>query len=133
MKAVQTDATEITYDDTTPVQKPLSIYYRTHVQNDGWQEFVADGMMSGTKGKNLRLEGIEIRLDNNAIGGSVEYRTHVQNDGWQDYVADGAMSGTTGRNLRLEAIQIRLTGAIAEKYEFIIVRIFKIKDGLAGQ
>ena len=117
MKAVQTDVTEITYEDTTPVQKPLSISYRTHVQNDGWQDFVADGMMSGTKGKSLRLEGIEIRLDNNAIGGGVEYRTHVQNDGWQDYVADGAMSGTTGRNLRLEAIQIRLTGAIAEKYD----------------
>ncbi len=102
---------------SNPVQKPLSISYRTHVQNEGWQEFVADGMMSGTKGKSLRLEGIEVRLNNNTIGGSVEYRTHVQNEGWQNYVADGAMAGTKGRSLRLEAIQIRLTGAIAEKYD----------------
>ena len=103
-------------NETQPEQK-LQISYRTHVQNEGWQDFVANGVMSGTKGKDLRLEAIEIRLDNNTIGGSVEYRTHVQNDGWQDYVADGAMSGTTSRNLRLEAIQIRLTGAIAENYD----------------
>ena len=69
------------------------------------------------RGRSLRLEGIEIRLDNNTIGGSVEYRTHVQNEGWQDYVADGAMSGTKGRSLRLEAIQVRLTGEMAEKYD----------------
>ncbi|CVI73101.1 Clostridial hydrophobic W [Clostridiales bacterium CHKCI001] len=95
-------------EDAIPGQKPLSISYRTHVQNEGWQEFVADGVMSGTKGKSLRLEGIEICLDNNAIGGSVEYRTHVQNEGWQDWVRDDTMSSTTGKNLRLEAIEIHL-------------------------
>ena len=79
-------------DLTTPVEEPLAVSYRTHVQNLGWQDFVSNGEMSGSKGKGLRLEGIEIRLDNNTIGGSIEYRTHVQNEGWQDYVADGAMS-----------------------------------------
>ncbi len=106
----------ISNDSETP-EEPLSISYRTHVQNEGWQDYVADGVMSGTKGKGLRLEAIQILLDNNNIGGEIEYRTHVQNDGWQDYVADGAMSGTKNRSLRLEAIQIRLTGTIAEKYD----------------
>ncbi|CVI65756.1 Endo-alpha-N-acetylgalactosaminidase precursor [Clostridiales bacterium CHKCI001] len=100
-----------------PVETPLKVSYRTHVQNEGWQDFVSDGAMSGTKGKGLRLEGIEIRLDYNTLGGGIEYRTHVQNEGWQDYVADGAMSGTKGKSLRLEAIQIRLTGGVAEKYD----------------
>ena len=54
----------------------------------------------GTHGRGLRLEGIEIRLDYNNLGGGIEYRTHVQNDGWQDYVANGEMSGTKGRGLR---------------------------------
>ena len=98
-------------------ETPLQVSYRTHVQNEGWQDYVSDGALSGTKGKSLRLEGIEIRLDNNTIGGSVEYRTHVQNEGWQDYVSDGTMSGTKGKSLRLEAIQVRLTGEIAEKYD----------------
>lgn len=99
------------------IEKPLSISYRTHVQNIGWQNFVSDGVMSGSKGKGLRLEGIEIHLDNNKTGGSVEYRTHVQNVGWQDYVADGAMAGTKGKSLRLEAIQMRLTGDVSKKYD----------------
>lgn len=104
-------------DLTGEEQNPLAVSYRTHVQNEGWQNFVSNGETSGTSGKGLRLEGIEIRLDNNTIGGGIEYRTHVQNEGWQAYVADGTMSGTKGKGLRLEAIQARLTGAMAEKYD----------------
>src|SRR5699024_11627012 len=55
-------------------ETPLQVSYRTHVQNEGWQDYVSDGALSGTKCKSLRLEGIEIRLDNNTIGGSVEYQ-----------------------------------------------------------
>ena len=118
IQAVYTNSTEPIFEPATkPEELPLQVSYRTHVQNDGWQDFVSNGEMSGTKGRSLRLEGIEIRLDNNTIGGSVEYRTHVQNEGWQDYVADGAMSGTKGKSLRLEAIQVRLTGEMAEKYD----------------
>ena len=104
-------------NDSEQPEQPLSLSYRTHVQNEGWQDFVTDGATSGTSGKNLRLEAIEIDLNNNTIGGGIEYRTHVQNEGWQNYVADGAMSGTKGKSLRLEAIQVRLTGAIAEEYD----------------
>ena len=101
----------------TPAEQTLKISYRTHVQNDGWQDFVSDGETSGTHGRGLRLEGIEIRLDYNNLGGGIEYRTHVQNEGWQDYVANGEMAGTKGKSLRLEGIQIRLTGGVEEKYD----------------
>ncbi len=85
------------------------IEYATHVQNEGWQNYVADGELSGTKGKSLRLEAIKIRLTGElAETYSVEYRTHVQNEGWQKWVKDDAMSGTKGKSLRLEGIQIRL-------------------------
>ena len=85
------------------------VEYSTHVQNEGWQKFVANGAISGTKGKSLRLEGIKIRLTG-AIANkySIEYRTHVQNEGWQGWVKDGAMSGTKAKSLRLEGIEIRL-------------------------
>ena len=83
--------------------------YTTHVQNIGWQSYVSNGAMSGTKGKGLRLEGIKIRLTGElAQKYSVEYRTHVQNEGWQKWVRDNAMSGTKGKGLRLEGIEIRL-------------------------
>jgi len=39
-----------------------TLEYRAHVQNVGWQSWVAAGQMAGTTGKGLRLESLEIRL-----------------------------------------------------------------------
>lgn len=93
-----------------------SVIYTTHVQNIGWQAEVADGIMSGTKGKNLRLEGIKIRVNGDGLQGGIEYTTHVQNIGWQPYVSNGELSGTKGKGLRLESIKIRLIGELSQKY-----------------
>ncbi len=93
------------------------IHYSTHVQNIGWMDAVSDGEMSGTTGKNLRLEGIRIDVDESLGSGDVEYRTHVSNIGWGDWSKNGEVSGTAGKSLRLEAIRIRLTGELAEKYD----------------
>lgn len=107
------------------ITKALTVY-RTHIQNVGWQDYVIDGEMAGTKGKGLQLEAIQIYFDailngnkilENSKDGGIEYRTHIQNIGWQPYVKDGAISGTTGKCLRLEAIQIRLIGNAAQKYD----------------
>ena len=99
------------------IPKVISVYYKTHVQNVGWQDYVRNGAMSGTSGQSLRLEGIKIYLDNLPVDGGVEYCTHVQNIGWQNYVSNDEMSGTSGRSLRLEAIKIRLTGDFSEQYD----------------
>lgn len=102
---------------TANAYRNSKVSYSTHVENVGWQGTVSDGVMSGTSGRSLRLEGIRISLPNQEYGGNIEYRTHVQNDGWQNYVSNGATSGTSGRGLRLEAIQIRLTGEMAQHYD----------------
>ena len=94
-----------------------TVTYRTHVQDYGWQESVADGAMSGTSHESKRLEGIEISLYKPESGSGIEYRTHVQDYGWQDFVSNGAMSGTSHEAKRLEAIEIRLTGDIAETHD----------------
>lgn len=91
--------------------------YCTHVQNIGWQSFVKNGAMSGTEGLGLRLEGLQLKLDDMDYSGGISYRTHVENIGWMDYVSNGAMSGTSGMSLRLEAINIRLYGEIANHYD----------------
>ncbi|WP_026395047.1 S8 family serine peptidase [Acetobacterium malicum] len=91
--------------------------YRTHVQNVGWQIWKYDGQSSGTSGQSLRLEGIEIKMNNLGTDLGVEYQTHVQNIGWQGFKSNGQTSGTYGQSLRLEAIQIRLTGAAATNYD----------------
>ena len=94
-----------------------SVSYRTHVQNDGWQGWRSDGRMSGTSGRGLRLEGINIKVGSTPASGGIQYRTHIQNIGWQGWRSNGAMSGTSGRGLRLEAIEIRLTGQMAKLYD----------------
>ena len=91
------------------------VSYQTHVQTFGWQDYVTDGVMSGTEGKAKRLEGIRIKVDGVEDLG-IEYCTHVQTYGWQKYVADDQTAGTTGEAKRLEAIRIRLTGSAASDY-----------------
>ena len=102
----------------TVVKQVPNVTYRTHVQDIRWQEWKSNGEMSGTSGKAKRLEGIEIKLNNNSsYKGSVQYQTHVQDIGWQEWKSDGKMSGTSGQSKRLEAIRIRLTDELKENYD----------------
>jgi uncharacterized protein YjdB len=96
---------------------PPSIYYTTHVQNIGWLESVSDGALSGTVGKALHLEAVQISLKNTPVSGGISYKTHVQDIGWLDSVSVGQISGTTGRNKQVEAIQMNLTGEMGEQYD----------------
>ena len=96
----------------------FAVTYRTHVQNQGWQAYKTDGETSGTEGKSLRLEGIEINVDNSPYQGNIQYLTHVQNQGWEtDWRQNGKTSGTMNKSLRLEAIKIRLTDDLGDKYD----------------
>lgn len=93
-----------------------SILYQSHVQNIGWQDWAKNGDMSGSQGRGLRLEGINIKLDGQQ-GLGLRYKTHVQNIGWQAWVNDNELSGTEGRSLRLEAICIELSGENSELFD----------------
>ena len=107
----------------------LVISYSTHVQNVGWQAAVAEGQVSGTSGKSLRLEGLKINLVNNTgYKGGIKYSTHIQDIGWQSAVAvanngnsatelKGSLSGTEGKSLRLEAMTLELTEDLAKYYD----------------
>ena len=87
----------------------LTVSYRTHVQDEGWQNYVQNGDMAGTSGKSLRLEAMNIKLLNNEDKNlHIKYQVHVQDEGWQNWRTDGEMAGTSGRSLRLEAIRILL-------------------------
>lgn len=95
------------------------VTYRTHIQNDGWaQGWVSDGETSGSYGRSLRLEGIEIKIDGDTLpdGLGVTYRTQIENDGWLEWETDGDTSGSVGKGLRLEGIEIKLTGDNASDY-----------------
>lgn len=97
-------------------ERQEGIEYSTHVQNIGWQGYVANGALAGTSGKGLQIEAIKIRANTN-YSGNVEYSAHVQNIGWQNFVSNGNIAGTVGSSLRVEAIKIKLTGEIANHYD----------------
>ncbi|MCL1799619.1 MAG: S8 family serine peptidase [Eggerthellaceae bacterium] len=120
--------------------KGATITYETHVQNIGWtgnassRSPVANGAVSGTSGRGLRVEALRISLVNNSgKSGKLHYRTQIQNVGWQeecvidskgtsDAYLKGNLrgndySGTSGRALRLETLEIRLTGDLAKAYD----------------
>ena len=104
---------------TTDASDTIGVTYRTHIENEGWlQGWMADGFLSGSEGKGLRLEGIEIELTGNVPAGvGIQYQTHIQNKGWaQGWVSSGELAGSVGEGLRLEAIEIRLTGDNASDY-----------------
>lgn len=91
--------------------------YVTHVQNQGWQTPVTNGMIAGSQGQSLSLEALNVSRLNTDLAGTIEYSSHVQNIGWQDYVEAGLDSGTTGQALGIEAVRIRLTEKLAEDYD----------------
>lgn len=86
-----------------------TIQYRTHVQNNGWTNWVNQGTYSGTKNENKRLEAIQIRLSGEISQYyDIYYRAHVQSYGWLGWTKNGGIAGTTGISYRVEAVQIYL-------------------------
>lgn len=108
-----------------------SVEYSSHVQTYGWQDFVADGALSGTTGDQKRLEAVKIRLNQQPFSGDIQYSTHVQTYGWQDFVSNGVQAGTTGEQKRMEAVKIRLTGEMSQKYD-IYYRVHSQTYGWLG-
>lgn len=105
-------------ETSNPYRKaPSLVAVSTHVQEDGWQDFVRNGKASGTVGEGKRLEGIRLKLENKEYSGEIIYRTHVQSIGWQEWKTQNQIAGTTGIGKRLEAIEIKLTGEMANKYD----------------
>lgn len=128
------DVSEETIEETTEDlsgTSPMAVSYKTHIQSIGWQDYVSNGVTSGTTGSSKRMEAMQIRIDNPEYAGGVTYRTHVQSYGWKDWVSDDTVSGTTGEAKRIEAVQIKLTGELAEHYD-IYYRVHAQSYGWLG-
>lgn len=91
------------------------VVYRSHVSNLGWLNRVADGTTSGTTGRGIGLEALDVTLYHPEVSGSVQVRAHVSDIGWQGWTSSTA--GTTGQSKHIEALQIRLSGNMANKYD----------------
>ena len=101
-------------------KKPMSLTYRAHVSNVGWQGAVTDGATAGTTGCGLALEDLKVSIDSSdySDGSAVQIDAHVSGIGWQGWdtpsVSEG---GTTGQGRAVEAVRLRLTGSLAKDYD----------------
>ncbi|HJF30827.1 MAG TPA: hypothetical protein K8V56_03480 [Sporosarcina psychrophila] len=117
IRLVEKDSPAPGKTDKAYLKSDASVSYTTHVQKQGWQNYVFDGEMSGTSGEALRLEALKMTVSDAIYSGGIEYRTHIQKEGWQDWKSNNQLSGTEGKALRLEAVEMRLTGELAKHYD----------------
>ena len=101
-------------------KKPMSLTYRAHVSNVGWQGAVTDGATAGTTGRGLALEDLKVSIDSSdySDGSAVQIDAHVSGIGWQGWETPSASEGgTTGQGRAVEAVRLRLTGSLAKDYD----------------
>ena len=102
-------------DDSAFEDNSLSITYRAHVQDIGWQDWVSEGSMSGTTGQSKRMEALEIQLTGTlAQDYDVYYRAYVNTFGWMSWAKNGETSGSTGFGKAIESLEILLYKKDAE-------------------
>lgn len=100
-------------EPTPEPQKDVSISYASSVKDDGFQDYVSEGI-SGTTGQSKYIDRIKLKINGN-ISGDISYQTFNSNDGWSEYSNNDGISGK--ENVPIEAIKIKLTGEISEKYD----------------
>lgn len=100
--------------DPEPTPSNVSIKYSSSVQDEGFQDYVTEGI-SGTTGKSKFIDRLKIKLVNNTLDGDVLYQTYNSNDGWGDYVNNDNISGK--ENTAIEAVKVKLTGELANQYD----------------
>ena len=85
------------------------ITYKAHVQGIGWQDWVGNGTLAGTRGEARRVEAIRIALSDELSGAyDIWYRVHIQRKGWLSWTNNGNIAGSVAQSLRMEAIELRL-------------------------
>lgn len=96
------------YINEFKTDKDIHILYKSHVQGIGWQDYLMDGGLSGTTGKFLRIEAINLKTYNLPQNVKLKYQAHVQGIGWQDWKDEGNFMGTIGQSKRIEAFRLKL-------------------------
>ena len=106
-----------------------NIEYLSYIGNIGWEEeWKSNGNISGTTGRNLRIEALKIRLTGNISNDyDIYYRVHVQNIGWLGWTKNEELAGTLGYGYNIEAIEIKLLEKSNQSIE--ISNSFLAKEG----
>lgn len=105
---ISSEAMSIKADAANP-----KIQYRSYVEGSGWQKIVSDGTISGTTGKSLRLQALEIGLS--GISGDVYYGGYCKGVGWTKNYKNRQCCRND--KWRLEAVRITMRGEVTKYYD----------------
>lgn len=84
------------------------IEYRSHIAQIGWEKQWTTEM-TGTTGKGLSMEAVEIRLTGEISNQyDIYYRSHIANIGWTGWTSNGKATGSQGYGYSLQALQVQL-------------------------
>jgi len=64
----------------------VNVFYKVHVQNIGWMDWVKNGEVAGTTGQSLRMEAIQIKVENPPAKYDYAERPYSFFDGKTGYV-----------------------------------------------
>ena len=115
--AVEAHADEVPAPAAASATSDLTLSYRAHVSELGWQPYVDEGETAGTTGRSLAVEALRVKLSDTAQGG-IRYTAHVAEIGWlKSWSQNDAKTGTEGRGLAMQALKMELTGSLADQYD----------------
>lgn len=105
-----------------PVAQGVDVWYRAHVQNKGWLDWVSNGGTAGSTGESLRMEDLEIKCEGLPEGAYIEGQAHIENIGWTQWYTNGLRIrlGTEEQSLRLEALRLRLVNAPGYRIRYAV-------------
>lgn len=88
-------------DESNGIKQPrMGLWYRAHVAERGWLNYMASEATAGTTGQKRRLEAVEVLWDKKPD--SIRSSYHILNGKWVD-VAKG-ITGTTGKAQAIDQV-----------------------------
>ncbi len=112
----------ITTTDLPFIKDSIDFTYQSFIQNEGWQNEVEAGSVSGTTGENKNIEAIRIHGDSSSTIGvlltnALSYRVHINDSGWLNWTNGNFVSSNIGQNQIIQALQIQLNSSFSKYYD----------------
>ena len=107
-------------------KKRPSLNYKTHVDKNGWGDWIKEEKISNSIDKMRDIQAIKINFAEPFH--DVYYAVYYsKKEGWSKEVATAEQAGTTGKSKAIKGIKIRLDDEGAKKFD-ILYRVHKFDD-----
>jgi hypothetical protein len=96
---------DVPVNTPTKPRGQYAITYRSYIEDYGWLDWVGDGEMSGTQGRKLAIQAIQIE---GGLGRDIlsTYQVYCETNGETAWAKCGEVSGTQDLNRDVQAIRI---------------------------